>query len=127
MNDHPHALELLRIASQTLAQEILPDAKPEQLYTLRMIANALGVATRELETHDTNTASETRSLNLLYSETRDAKDLHARNRQFAQDIRHGMFEGSSPREAALRQHLIAAARAKLAGAYPKRLAPVNNK
>ena len=125
MNDHPNALELIRIAHQTLAGDILPDAKPEHLYTLRMIANALGIATRELESHDANAASETSGLNALYNQTKDAQDLHARNRQFARDIRSGAFERSGTQEADLRQHLLAIARAKLATAYPKALAPLS--
>ena len=125
MNDHPNALELIRIAHQTLASDVLPNAKPEHLYALRMIANALGIAIRELESHDANAASETSGLNALYRETKDTEDLHARNRQFAQDIRSGAFESSGAQEADLRQHLVATARAKLVVAYPKALAPRN--
>ena len=121
MNDRPHALELLRSVHHTLAQEILPGAKPEQLYTLRMIANALGIVTRELESHDTDAAAETRGLNALYGESQESGKLHARNRQFAQDLRRGLFERSSAQEAELRQHLLSVARAKLAVAYPKGL------
>ncbi len=121
MNDHPNALELVRIAHQTLAQDVLPSAKPEHIYALRMIANALGIAARELESHDANTASEVRSLDALYGETQNTLDLHSRNRQFAQDIRRGAFETRSAAVATLRQHLLATARAKLAAAYPKGL------
>ncbi len=127
MNDHPNALELVRIAHQTLAGEILPHAKPDQLYVLRMIANALGIAERELESHNKNTAEETRGLDALYGETKAPGELHARNRQFARDIRRGTFEDSSAQEAALRQHLMATARAKLAAAYPKGLASPRRK
>ena len=42
MNDRPTPLELIRIANDTLTNNVLPDAKAEHLYTLRMIANALG-------------------------------------------------------------------------------------
>jgi hypothetical protein len=123
MNDHPNALELIRIANQTLASEVLPDAKPEHLYALRMIANALGIAARELEAHEKDTADETASLNALYSESKGLGELSARNRQFAHDIRSGVFEGDGAREAKLRQHLVATARAKLAAAYPRGLTP----
>ena len=125
MNDHPNALELIRIAHQTLAGDVLPDTKPEHLYTLRMIANALGIAIRELESHDADAATETSGLNALYNETKDVKDLRARNRQFARDIRSGAFESSSAQEADLRRHLLAITRAKLAAAYPKGLAPLH--
>ena len=42
MNDHPTPLELIQAANEELKRELLPNARPDQLYTLRMIANALG-------------------------------------------------------------------------------------
>jgi hypothetical protein len=36
MNDRPTPLELIRIANDTLANDVLPDAAPEQRYALRM-------------------------------------------------------------------------------------------
>ena len=125
MNDHPNALELIRIAHQTLTSDILPDAKAEQLYALRMIANALGIAARELEAHDMSAASETRGLDTLYPGTPMPRDLHVRNHQFAKDIRSGAFESGDVQATALRHHLLHTARAKLAAAYPKALATSN--
>jgi Domain of unknown function (DUF6285) len=121
MNDHPTPLELIRIANQTLQSEVLPGAKPEHLYPLRMIANALGIAARELEAHDKDVADETRGLNLLYNDNKNFEALAARNRQFARDIRRGAFEAGAAQEAQLKQHLIVIARRKLAAAYPKGL------
>jgi hypothetical protein len=121
MNDRPTPLELIRIASETLARDVLPDANAGQLYPLRMIANALGIAARELETHDKNTADETRGLNLLYNDNKNFDDLKTRNRQFASDLRRGTFESSHAQEAQVRQHLILTARRKLAAAYPRGL------
>jgi hypothetical protein len=123
MNDHPDALELIRIAHQTLAGEVLPDAKPEHRYALRMIANALGIAARELESCKKNTADETASLDALYNETGSLAELHARNQRLASDIRRGAFENDAAQEVALRQHLVSTARAKLAAAYPNGLTP----
>ena len=65
MTDHPNALELIQAANDELARVLLPNARPDQLYTLRMIANALGIAARELAAHDSDTTTETRGLNLL--------------------------------------------------------------
>ncbi|MEQ1776669.1 MAG: DUF6285 domain-containing protein [Burkholderiales bacterium] len=127
MNDRPDALELIRIANQTLASEVLPDAKHEHQYALRMIANALGIAARELEARDKTAADETLGLNTLYSESKESGELSSRNLQFARDIRLGAFESSGAREVELRQHLVATARAKLAAAYPKGLASSKNK
>lgn len=121
MNDHPTPLELIRIAHATLANAVLPDARPDQLYPLRMIANALGIAARELEAHDRDVADETRGLNLLYNDGKHLDDLAVRNRRFARDIRSGAFESDIAQEAQLRQHLIVVARRKLAAAYPKGL------
>jgi Domain of unknown function (DUF6285) len=128
MNDRPTPLELIRIANDALASSVMPDAKAEHLYTLRMIANALGIAARELATHDANATAETQRLNALYApcdtppaDNADGASLHQRNQRLAQDIRHGMFESSSTQQAALRRHLMATAQAKLAAAYPKGL------
>jgi hypothetical protein len=121
MNDRPTPLELIQIANDTLAREVLPAAKPEHLYPLRMIANALGIAARELAAHDKDVTDETRGLNLLYHDQKNFDELAARNRQFAQDIRQGKFESDIAQEAQLRQHLIVIARRKLAAAYPKGL------
>ncbi len=126
MNDRPTPLELIRIANQTLQTEVLPGAKPEQLYLLRMIANALGIAARELEAHDRDAADETRGLNLLYNDAKNFDELNVRNRRFAKDIRCGTFEAGNAQEAQLRQHLVVTARRKLAAAYPKGL-PEQNK
>lgn len=129
MNDRPTPLELIQIANDTLVREVLPDAKPEQLYNLRMIANALGIAARELAAHDKDIADETRGLNLLYNDNKNFDDIKARNKQFAQDIRRGQFETDIAQQAQLRQHLIIIARRKLAAAYPKGLQAIqlNNK
>ena len=123
MNDHPTPLELIQAAADELARELLPTARPEQLYTLRMIANALGIAARELAAHDKDSVDETRGLNLLYIHNSDTQfdDLTARNRQLARDIRAGVFENDIARHAQLRQHLLSSARRKLAAAYPKGL------
>lgn len=121
MNDRPTPLELIRIANETLARDVLPDAKPEQLYPLRMIANALGIAARELEAHGKDATDETRGLNLLYNDHKNFDDLKSRNRQFASDLRRGAFEASRAQEAQVRQHLILTARRKLAAAYPRGL------
>jgi hypothetical protein len=89
MNDRPDALELLRIANETLVQDILPEAKAEQLYTLRMIANALGIAARELEARARDDAVEAQGLVALYGPQASSEVLPALSRRFAADIRAG--------------------------------------
>jgi len=100
---------------------VLPEAKQEHVYKLRMIANALGIAARELAAQEQDAANETRGLNLLYNDFKNFEDLKARNHKFAKDIRAGKFEATIANEAQLRQHLIVIARRKLAAAYPKGL------
>jgi hypothetical protein len=124
MNDHPNALELIQAANDELARTLLPLARPDQLYTLRMITNALGIAARELSAHERDASDETRGLALLYAGNKTEKgfdSLDARNRQLARDIRTGAFESDITRHAQLRQHLVSTARRKLAAAYPKGL------
>ena len=121
MNDHPTPLELIQAAADELARELLPTARPDQLYTLRMIANALGIAARELTTQDKDQAEETHGLNLLYDSNTPFDDLAQRNQQLAHDIRHGAFESNIARQGQLQQHLVSTARRKLAAAYPKSL------
>ena len=91
-----------------------------------MIAHALGIAARELASQAADDAAEMRGLRSLYDDAQAADNLHAHNRQLAQDIRRGAFEGSREQAAALRQHLQATARAKLAVAYPKALVAVGD-
>ena len=86
-----------------------------------MIANALGIAARELAAQHTDANAETRGLNLLYTDHTHFDDLPARNRQLALDIRKGRFEADTARYAQMRQHLVVTARRKLAAAYPKGL------
>ena len=122
MNDRPTPLELIRIANDTLTNNVLPDAKAEHLYTLRMIANALGIAARELEAQEANATAEASRLDALYGNAADGLNLRQRNQRLAQDIRHCVFESDDTQETALRQHLTVTARTKLAAAYPKGLA-----
>ena len=121
MNDRPDALELIRIANQTLTDVVLPDAKQEHLYPLRMIANALGIAARELQAHHADREQESHGLDALYNVSAFTEELTARNRKLTLDIRQGTFEKNPAREATLRQHLLTTARAKLAAANPKAL------
>lgn len=121
MNDHPDAVELLHIARQTLTDQILPDAKPEHAYALRMIANALGIATREIEMLKETTHREAQSLAALYCEAPAMGDLDQNNRRLARDIRAGKFEKDPDTQQQMMQHLRAVARDKLAAANPRLL------
>ena len=48
MNDRPAAMELLAIARASLVEDVLPSVPEPMRYEMRMIANALAIAEREL-------------------------------------------------------------------------------
>ncbi len=52
MNNRPHGHELLEIARHTLLTELLPLLAPGKSYEARMVANAMAVAARELQAHE---------------------------------------------------------------------------
>jgi len=92
-----------------------------------MITNALGIATRELESRDADIASESHSFAVLYENAAQTGSLQQLNQTLARDIRAGKFEQGAEQEVRLRQHLFATARAKLAVTYPKGLSENNIK
>ena len=52
MHDKPFGAALLDVAHQALTQEIAPALKGQQRYVALMVANAIGIATREIEQAD---------------------------------------------------------------------------
>jgi hypothetical protein len=142
MNDRPRAPELLSIAQEALAAEILP-ALPERLrYTALMVANAMGIARREIETGEAAANAELHRLQALFSERqhRSAAEtngpmsrsggitgsapalieaLDGYNRRLADDIRAGRFDGEE--RAVLLEHLRRTTEEKLAVSNPKLL------
>ena len=49
MRTEPHGAELLQLARKTLLEEIVPTVPEAHRYALRMVANAIGIAARELD------------------------------------------------------------------------------
>jgi hypothetical protein len=97
----PDAAELLRIARETLLNELLELLPEERRYAMRMAANALAIAAREAETADADLLEELRLLSELYGDDEvqaAGADLHERiakmNKRFARDIRDGIFDGA---------------------------------
>ncbi len=52
MRDKPFGAALLDVAHQALTQEIAPALKGQQRYVALMVANAIGIAAREIEQAD---------------------------------------------------------------------------
>lgn len=126
MNNRPNAPELLAIARDAFAAEILP-ALPEKLrYTGLMIANALAIARREIEAGEAPARSEFARLCSLFAEApRElagnalACALADYNRRLANAIRAGRFDQEE--RAVLLEHLRRTTEAKLAVSNPKAL------
>lgn len=101
MRNSPDAASLLRIARETLLNELLDLLPEERRYAMRMTANALAIAARETQAGDADLVQELRLLGELYGEdvVEDAgTTLHERitkmNKRFARDIRDGIFDGA---------------------------------
>ncbi len=101
MRNSPDAAGLLRVARDTLLNELLELLPEERRYAMRMAANALAIAAREAETAEDDLVKELRLLSELYGEdvVRAAgASLHERiaktNKRFARDIRDGNFDGA---------------------------------
>lgn len=101
MRNSPDAAGLLRVARETLLNELLDALPEERRYAMRMAANALAMAAREAETGETDLVNELGLLAELYGEDvvqAAGVNLHERiakmNKKFARDIRDGIFDGA---------------------------------
>ncbi|MDA8051491.1 MAG: DUF6285 domain-containing protein [Rhodospirillales bacterium] len=98
MRDGPCGAVLLAIARAKLLDEILPSLPREQIYTARMIANAMAIAARELGSDLAAAEQEMRQrVAALYRDTglADAPpdvDTEGMERRLAADIRAGRFD-----------------------------------
>jgi hypothetical protein len=101
MRNSPDGAGLLRVARETLLDEILDSVPEERRHTLRMAANALAIAAREAEAGEADLVKELRLLGELYGEEvvqAAGANLRERiakmNKRFARDIRDGIFDGA---------------------------------
>ncbi|MFP5516611.1 MAG: DUF6285 domain-containing protein [Alphaproteobacteria bacterium] len=123
INDDPKAGDLVAIALRSFREAILPVIPAEQRFTALMIANALGVAERELAAGGKADAALADAVGKLI----DAKgDLRALLPRLCTDIDVGRFD-SPERQEALRSVLKDITRARLAVSNPKRLAAETSK
>lgn len=98
-------VELLRIASETLMEQVGPAVPGDRRYELLMANNAIGIASRELEAGEGPGRAALARLEALYgqSSTDDAwRDrLNELTTRFAADIRSGAFDEGPRSDAAL--------------------------
>ncbi len=95
MRDGPNGAVLLAIARACLLDEVLPSVPPERIYAVRMIANAMAIAARELAAADESEAERER-IAALYRRAGHAEPagtIAEIERRLAQDIRAGRFDG----------------------------------
>lgn len=125
MKCSPEASGLLAIARETFIAQLLP-ALPENVrYTALMVANAMAIARRDIETGEASARAELRRLRVLFSEASsepDANQLRGTvadyNRRLVQAIRAGRYDSDN---AALLEHLRRTIEEKLAISNPKTL------
>lgn len=118
INDDPDARDLVAIALRSFRDAILPVVPADQRFTALMIANALGVAERELAAGSVAEPVLAAAVGGLLGENGDLPDLLPR---LCAAIDAGRFDAPD-RQAALRAVLKDITRARLALSNPKRLA-----
>ena len=98
-------VELLRISSETLMQEVAPAVPGDRRYELLMANNAIGIASRELEAGEGPARAALSRLEALYGEPPTDGEwrqrLHELTARFAADIRAGTFDEEPRRDEAL--------------------------
>ena len=126
MRDRPAGPELLSIALDTLRDEILPFVDPQHKVDVLMVANAMGIAMRELQAGDEPLRLEYHRLADLCGEEAARiedhlalnREIRRLNRQLARMIRGGLLDRPDP---GLRDHLWESTKAKLRETNPKYL------
>jgi hypothetical protein len=118
INDDPGARDLVAIALRSFREAILPVVPADQRFIALMIANALGVAERELAA---GTAAEPALAAAVGGLLGEAGDLPALLPRLCAAIDAGRFDAPD-RQAALRAVLKEITLARLAVSNPKRLA-----
>ncbi len=120
---------LLEIARETLRAVLGPVVPSEHRYELLMIANAMSIATRELEAGEGPARDELARLSALLAEDPEPaagdkklrERLDALNRRLASEIRAGAFDDGAGREACHR-HLLDSALDAVRISNPQHLA-----
>lgn len=114
MSELGEAAAMAELARESLLAELLPHLPPEKRYAALMIANALGIASRELGAGAARIAAEAEDHRRLLG--RDGTPAELR-RTLAMAIRGGEFDDDPALVEALRREVAAA----LAIANPKYL------
>lgn len=103
MREHPDGADLLAIAREVLRRELLPLLPKERAYDALMVANAMGIAERQLRQGEEPMRHEREALAGLLG---SGGDLAALNREFARRIRAGDFDASARAVLVLREAVL---------------------
>ena len=93
MREQPTGAELLAIAREVLRKELLPLLPKDRQYDALMIANAMGIAERQLREGEAPAQVEAAQLGALLQAQGDLATL---SRQLACEIRSGLLDESLP-------------------------------
>ena len=123
MRVEPAAAELLEVAREAILAEIAPSLPESRRYAALMAANALAIASRDLEAPDDGAAELARLAALLPRLApggEPACALREATARLARAIREGRFDEGAPRDRLL-AHLREGVRARLAVSNPRAL------
>lgn len=115
--DRPTAVEILQAIDGFLQDKVAPQLDAHSQFHLKVTRNLLGLLQREWEQRDVFCGDELQRLQALLDN--DSDDLETLNHELCEAIRTGTLGMDNP---ALKQHLQATARAKLAIDNPRYLA-----
>ena len=129
MQDRPTAAELLRVARETLLDELLPLLPEERKLDVLIIANIMAIAARETEFGEAPLRHELVRLVALYDEKPPPSETRAEvvsaverlSRRLATDLRRGAFEGDAAKLEQVKAHLLETTLHKLRENNPRYL------
>lgn len=120
MRDDPDTRDLIATAREALKADILPRLEGDAVYAGAMVANALGIALRDLEdAAEAGAEAERDALRRLLGDA--AGDLSELNAAFAAAIRAGRFDPGTEAHADARRILWSQSLDRLSRVDPKRL------
>jgi hypothetical protein len=124
MSDQPDGAELLRVARQSLLDDLLPVLPQAQRYAALMCANAMAIAAREGDAGRNGAPSDLSRLRALYpdvagEDSDPAQTQNRLNRRLADDLREGRIEAGI--ESDVFALLMDRTRARLRISNPKHL------
>lgn len=130
MRDEPRGDQLLETARAVLREALIPSLPADRRHAALMVANAMSIAMRQLQAGDEPERQEAAALQAMLADVSasnggpSAPDVRARlaalNRQLCERIREGHADEGPFREA-VRRHLLAVARGRVAESNPKYL------